>query len=122
MSARIIEGGPVAARIRADIQVRLAVADEPPLLQVLLAGDDPGSRWYAQAKVKLGARLGIAVRVERFPDAVPTPILLAAIADWNNDPAIHGILTELPLPSGVDKARGAGRHRPAQGTWMALAR
>ena len=105
MSARIIEGGPVAARIRADIQVRLAVADEPPLLQVLLAGDDPGSRWYAQAKVKLGARLGIAVRVQRFPDAVSTPILLAAIADWNNDPAIHGILTELPLPSAVDKAR-----------------
>ena len=105
MSARIIEGGPVAARIRADIQARLAVADEPPLLQVLLAGDDPGSRWYAQAKVKLGARLGIAVRVERFPDAVSTSALLAAIADWNNDPAIHGILTELPLPSGVDKAR-----------------
>ena len=72
MSARIIEGGPVAARIRADIQAQLAVADEPPLLQVLLAGDDPGSRWYAQAKVKLGARLGIAVRVQRFPDAVPT--------------------------------------------------
>ena len=103
MSARVVKGGPVAARIRAEVQA--AVGDVPPALQVLLAGDDPGSRWYAQAKAKLGARLGITVRVERFAAEVTTPALLAAIADWNRDPSINGILVELPLPSGVDKAQ-----------------
>ena len=101
MSARVIKGGPAAKRIRAAI--RAEVGDDPPLLQVLLAGDDPGSHWYAQAKVKLGAKLGITVRVERFPQAVTTAALLAAIADWNRDPATHGILVELPLPPAADK-------------------
>ncbi len=104
MSARIIDGGPVAARIRAEIRAEAGdEGDDPPLLQVLLAGDDPGSHWYAQAKVKLGAKLGIAVRVERFPETVTTSALLAAIDDWNGDPAVHGILVELPLPTGVEK-------------------
>ena len=70
---------------------------------MLLAGDDPGSRWYARAKVRLGAKLGVRVEVERFPAAVTTTTLLAAIRDWNRDPAVHGILVELPLPAGVDK-------------------
>lgn len=103
MSARVIKGGPVAARIRAEVQA--AVGGVPPVLQVLLAGDDPGSRWYAQAKAKLGAKLGITVQLERFPATCTTPALLASIADWNQDPSIHGILVELPLPSGVDKAQ-----------------
>jgi methylenetetrahydrofolate dehydrogenase (NADP+)/methenyltetrahydrofolate cyclohydrolase len=81
------------------------VGEVAPVLQVLLAGDDPGSRWYAQAKAKLGARVGVEVRVARFPDQVTTAELLTAIADYNHDPAINGILVELPLPAGVDKAR-----------------
>jgi methylenetetrahydrofolate dehydrogenase (NADP+)/methenyltetrahydrofolate cyclohydrolase len=101
VSARVIKGGPVAARIRAEVQA--AVGDVPPVLQVLLAGDDPGSRWYAQAKAKLGARVGVEVRVQRFPEEATTPELITAIAAWNCDPAINGILVELPLPAGVDK-------------------
>ena len=91
----------MAARIRAEVQA--AVGGVAPVLQVLLAGDDPGSRWYAQAKAKLGAKLGITVRVERFPAAVTTTALLAAVGAWNRDPQVHGILVELPLPAGVDK-------------------
>ena len=101
--SRVIKGGPVAARIRAEVQA--AVGGAAPVLQVLLAGDDPGSRWYAQAKAKLGARLGVEVRVQRFADQAATAELLAVIADWNRDPAINGILVELPLPAGVDKER-----------------
>ena len=106
MSARVIKGGPVAARIRAQVAAQVANSggrERPPRLQVLLAGDDPGSRWYARAKVRLGAKLGVRVEVERFPAAVTTTTLLAAIRDWNRDPAVHGILVELPLPAGVDK-------------------
>ncbi len=109
MGARIIEGGPVAARIRGEVAaaVQRRHAADPaapaPRLQVLLAGDDPGSHWYAGAKVKLGAKLGIEVELSTFPAAATTAELVAALAAWNRDPAIHGILVELPLPAGVDK-------------------
>lgn len=106
MSARVIKGGPAAARIRAQVAAEVAESGgrgDPPRLQVLLAGDDPGSQWYAQAKAKLGAKLGVAVAVERFPAAASTAALCAAVRDWNRDPAVHGILVELPLPAGVDK-------------------
>ena len=132
MSARVLKGGPVAARIRAQVAAEVrrdsaqaaaevqrdsALAVTPahaadPRLQVLLAGDDSGSHWYAQAKAKLGAKLGIGVVVERFSATVTTPTLLAAIAHWNRDPAVHGILVELPLPPGVDKGQVLGAIDP----------
>ena len=106
MSARVIKGGPVAARIRAQVAAEVAAGNGqgvPPRLQVLLAGDDPGSLWYARAKAKLGTRLGVRVEVERFPANVTTATLHAAIHDWNEDSTVHGILVELPLPAGVEK-------------------
>lgn len=106
MSARIIKGGPVAARIRAQVAAEVAAGagqGPPPRLQVLLAGDDPGSLWYARAKARLGARVGVRVEVERFPAAVSTATLCGAIRDWNHDASMHGILVELPLPATVDK-------------------
>ena len=106
MSARVIKGGPVAARIRAQVAAEVAACagqGPPPRLQVLLAGDDPGSLWYARAKAKLGVRVGVHVEVERFPAAVSTAALCGAIRDWNHDASVHGILVELPLPAAVDK-------------------
>ena len=106
MSARVIKGGPVAARIRAQVAAEVAACagqGPPPRLQVLLAGDDPGSLWYARAKAKLGVRVGVHVEVERFPAAVSTAALCGAIRDWNHDASVHGILVELPLPADVDK-------------------
>ena len=117
MSARVIKGGPAAARIRAQVAAEVAGSagqGDPPRLQVLLAGDDPGSQWYAQAKVKLGAKLGVAVAVERFPAAAATAALCAAVRGWNRDPAVHGILVELPLPAGVDKRLVLGAIAPAK--------
>lgn len=115
MSARVIKGGPAAARIRAQVAAQVAAGDgHAPRLQVLLAGDDPGSQWYAQAKAKLGAKLGIAVAVERFPAAAATSTLCAAVRAWNRDPAVHGILVELPLPAGVDKRQVLKTIAPAK--------
>lgn len=117
MSARVIKGGPAAARIRAQVAAQVAAGDghgHPPRLQVLLAGDDPGSQWYAEAKAKLGAKLGIAVAVERFPAAAATSTLCAAVRAWNRDPAVHGILVELPLPAGVDKRQVLETIAPAK--------
>ena len=114
MSARVIEGGPVAARIRAQVAAEVTNGDghEPPRLQVLLAGNDPGSVWYARSKAKLGAKLGVRVEVERFPATVTAATLSATIRDWNHDSAVHGILVELPLPARVDKRLVLGAIEP----------
>ena len=115
MSARVIKGGPVAARIRAQVAAQVAGSNDlghPPRLRVLLAGADPGSLWYARAKARLGLKLGIEVEVERFPAGVTTAALRAAIRDGNHDPAVHGILVELPLPAGVDKRLVLGAIAP----------
>ena len=115
MSARVIKGGPVATRIRAQVAAEVAASGadgHPPRLQVLLAGGDPGSLWYARAKAKLGVRLGVRVEVERFPAAVTTATLCATIREWNHDASVHGILVELPLPAGVDKRLVLGAIEP----------
>ena len=106
MGARVIKGAPVAARIREQVTAevrRIGTAATKPRLQVLLAGDDPGSHWYAASKVKLGGKLGIQVEVSTFAAAVTSAELLAALGAWNRDPAVHGILVELPLPPQIDK-------------------
>lgn len=115
MSARVIKGGPVAARIRAQVAAEVAGSNDqgqPPRLRVMLAGADPGSLWYARAKARLGAKLGVRVEVERFSAGVTTAALRAAVRAWNHDPAVHGILVELPLPAGVDKRLVLGAIAP----------
>ena len=75
MGARVIKGAPVAARrqrssdgvfmVTAEVR-RSGTAATKPRLQVLLAGDDPGSHWYAASKVKLGGKLGIQVEIQEL--------------------------------------------------------
>ena len=104
---RLLEGKPLAKRLQAELSGRaqvLASGGDQPRLAVLLAGDDPGSRWYAQAKAKLGARLGIDVLVEKVPGDATTEALTALLERWNADPTVHGILVELPLPPQVATA------------------
>ena len=104
---RLLEGEPLAKRLQAELSGQaqvLASGGDQPRLAVLLAGDDPGSRWYAQAKAKLGARLGIDVLVEKVPGDATTEALTALLERWNAEPTVHGILVELPLPPQVATA------------------
>ena len=104
---QLLEGKPLAKRLQAELSGQaqvLASGGDQPRLAVLLAGDDPGSRWYAQAKAKLGARLGIDVLVEKVPGDATTEALTALLERWNADPTVHGILVELPLPPQVATA------------------
>lgn len=104
---RLLEGKPLAKRLQAELSGQaqvLASGGDQPRLAVLLAGDDPGSRWYAQAKAKLGARLGIDVLVEKVPGDATTEALTALLERWNAEPTVHGILVELPLPPQVATA------------------
>jgi methylenetetrahydrofolate dehydrogenase (NADP+)/methenyltetrahydrofolate cyclohydrolase len=99
--ADLIKGQPVANQIRDELipeVQRLKAAGHTPRLAVLLVGEDPGSVWYAENKVKVGAKIGVEVAVERMPRETAEGAILERIARLNADPAVHGILVQLPLP------------------------
>ena len=70
----------------------------------MLVGDDPASQVYVRSKGKLAAELGMASFDHRLPAETTEAELLALIATLNADPAIHGILVQLPLPKHIDTA------------------
>jgi methylenetetrahydrofolate dehydrogenase (NADP+) / methenyltetrahydrofolate cyclohydrolase len=108
MGAKEIKGAPVAEEIRAELRVEIEKVKGlgyDPKLSVLLAGDDPGSVWYAQSKVKIGDKLGVQVDLTRFGGDVSEEELLQHIAALNAEDTVHGILVELPLPKHIDKTK-----------------
>lgn len=106
MSAKIIDGKALAKRIRGecaervrDFQRRSGIT---PGLAVILVGDDPASQIYVGNKIKACQSVGIASQIFRYDRSVDTETILTKIHELNADPAVHGILVQLPLPSGVD--------------------
>ena len=103
-----MKGVPIAEEIRAELSLeieKLRDIGHMPRLSVLLAGNDPGSIWYAQSKAKIGEKLGVRVDIKRFGEDVREEELLQHIATLNTDGAVHGILVELPLPKHIDKSK-----------------
>jgi len=107
--AKIIDGKQLAANLREEIRVRtVALRDEKgvtPGLAVILVGENPASVSYVTAKEKACAEAGMYSREIRLPATVDEADLLAEIARLNADPAIHGILVQLPLPKGFDEKK-----------------
>jgi len=106
MAAELIKGLPVANVIREEITAEVAELKNKgvsPKLAVLLVGDDPGSVWYANSKVKVGDKLGITVDVHKLAADASQETVLEQIQGWNDDPTVHGILVELPLPKHLEK-------------------
>jgi len=98
VTARVIDGRAQAASLRAEITARAAVLPFRPGLVVLLLGDDPASAVYVAAKGRAAQAAGIAARTIRLPAATEEATLLREIAALNADPAVDGILVQLPLP------------------------
>lgn len=101
MTARIIDGKAVAAALRARLRAQIAGLGFQPALAVVLVGDDPASAVYVGSKDRAAREAGIAVQTIRRPAATPEAALLADIARLNADPAVDGILVQLPLPSPI---------------------
>lgn len=101
--AERLEGRALAAVIRSRVQLRVAAglrdgAAGPPGLLIIRVGEDPASVSYVRGKEKAAAETGIASRVEVLASTTPEAELLARIAEANDDPAVHGLLVQLPLP------------------------
>jgi methylenetetrahydrofolate dehydrogenase (NADP+)/methenyltetrahydrofolate cyclohydrolase len=108
LSAKIIDGHVVAASIRAECKERvaaLAARGIQPGLAVILIGNNPASAVYVRNKVRACAEVGIrSVRYD-YPVDIPQGTVLSTIEQLNADPAIHGILVQLPLPPHISSAR-----------------
>lgn len=108
MTASIIDGKAVAARIRGGLASRVAelVAQGfRPGLAVVLAGDDPASQVYVRNKTAACAAIGVQTFDHRLPASVTEPELLALVERLNQDPDVDGILVQMPLPAGLDGRR-----------------
>jgi methylenetetrahydrofolate dehydrogenase (NADP+)/methenyltetrahydrofolate cyclohydrolase len=105
MTAQLIDGVALSASLRAQVGERtaaLAARGRRPGLAVILVGDDPASAVYVRNKVKACADHGLHSVLERYPAELEEAALLARIAALNADPAIHGILVQMPLPPHID--------------------
>ena len=108
MAAQILDGKSLAASIRAELRERVAALVQRggrPGLAVVLAGDDAASRVYVRHKTLAAAEIGVRSELLEFPSGVTEKQLLERIVALNENPAVHSILVQLPLPKHIDSAR-----------------
>ena len=102
MTAVIIDGVAVAQKIRQNLAKEIAMRALSPGLAVVLVGDDPASQVYVRNKSKAAEEVGIKNFTHRLTIETTHQQLLNLVNQLNNDPAIHGILVQLPLPKHID--------------------
>lgn len=117
MTAQLIDGNALARQIRADVSGRTAALKArgiQPTLSIVLVGDDPASQVYVKHKVNDSSETGLVANLERYPADMAEADLLARIHALNDDPAVHGILVQLPLPKHMDSHKVIEAISPAK--------
>ena len=116
--ARIIDGKAYAAGLRERVgRAVLRLKDEhglTPGLAVVLVGEDPASQVYVRNKARQTVEAGMGSWEHRLPESTPEVQLLDLIDQLNQDPAVHGILVQLPLPRQIDTAKVLATIDPAK--------
>ncbi len=105
MTAQLIDGNALSKQLRSDVTLRAAALRERgivPGLAVVLVGENPASQVYVRNKVKACQDSGLHSVLEQYPATLSEADLLARVDALNRDPAIHGILVQLPLPPHID--------------------
>ncbi len=108
MVAQLIDGVALSRQLRADVAAQtqaLKARGVTPGLAVILVGEDPASQVYVRNKVKACSEAGLHSVLERHPADMPEADLLARVQALNEDPSIHGILVQLPLPAHMNAQR-----------------
>jgi methylenetetrahydrofolate dehydrogenase (NADP+) / methenyltetrahydrofolate cyclohydrolase len=105
VSATLMDGKALAARIRAEVASEVAAFSRPIGLATVLVGDDPASDVYIRAKHRSTLEVGIEARDLRLPQETTEAELLALVGELNADDAVDGILVQLPLPEQIDEGR-----------------
>ncbi len=102
MTAAIIDGKAFAAKLRGEIAAVVATMPRVPGLAVVLVGDDPASAVYVKSKGKQTVEVGMRSFEHRLPADTAQADLIALVEQLNADPAVDGILVQLPLPKHLD--------------------
>ena len=108
MTATIIDGRAVSETLRSKMRSRvesLGLRGVRPGLAVILVGEDAASQIYVRNKAKACEDVGMYSEVLRYPGDVAEDVILAKIAELNEDVRIHGILVQLPLPAQIDNKK-----------------
>jgi methylenetetrahydrofolate dehydrogenase (NADP+)/methenyltetrahydrofolate cyclohydrolase len=117
MTAHTIDGKAIAQQVRAKWKIRadaLKTRGITPGLAVIIVGEDPASKVYVANKVKACAELGLHSEHIVMSTDTPEAELLAKIYALNNDPKIHGILVQLPVPKHIDSSKVLEAISPAK--------
>ena len=101
MTARILDGKALGARLRAGLATRIATLPFKPGLRVVRVGEDPASGVYVRNKDRAAAEAGFDSATIHLPESTTEADLLAEIARLNADPTVDGILVQLPLPAHI---------------------
>lgn len=105
MTAYILNGATIAETIVAEVAQAAQLLPRPPGLAVVLVGENPASQVYVAAKGRVAKQCGFHSLQHTLPATVSEEDLLRLIDSLNDDPAIHGILVQLPLPPSIDATR-----------------
>lgn len=106
MTATLIDGKAVSQKVKEQVKIRVQNLKEQgviPGLAVVIVGEDSASHTYVKNKKKTCEALGMRSDLHEFTDALSEAELLSVIEGLNNDPEIHGILVQLPLPAQIDE-------------------
>jgi methylenetetrahydrofolate dehydrogenase (NADP+)/methenyltetrahydrofolate cyclohydrolase len=118
MTARIIDGKAIAAELHARVATEVQRLKNEhgiePGLAVVLVGENPASAVYVRSKAKQTVEAGMRSFDHRLPDTVSQTDLLALVGKLNADPAVHGILVQLPLPQQIDSQKVLNAVDPAK--------
>src|SRR5450759_1836201 len=104
-TGQIIDGIALSAQLRAKLAARVLALQArgiTPALAVILVGEDPASAVYVRNKVKACADTGVRSLFKKYDATLSEADLLACIAALNADPAIHGILVQMPVPKHIN--------------------
>ncbi len=104
IETEIIDGKAFAANLLAQITAEVATLNFKPGLAVVLVGEDPASQVYVRSKIKTTVQVGMESVHHRLPAEISQNELMALVEQLNADPAVHGILVQLPLPPHLDTA------------------
>ena len=117
MTAQLIDGNALAQTIRAEVAGRtqaLKARGIEPALAIILVGEDPASQVYTRHKANDSIQTGLKATLETYPADLPEARLLERIRTLNADPAVHGILVQLPLPRHMDASKVIEAIAPAK--------
>jgi len=107
--AYIIDGKAIAAKVRADVAAEVARMKAQygfvPGLAVVLVGEDPASKVYVRNKAEQTIEVGMQSFEHKLPEETAESALLDLVAKLNRDPAVHGILVQMPLPKHIDSVK-----------------